>query len=59
MSYVRRGVNEGIESLIRRFTKAVERDGTLAEARAREAFETPAEKARRKAKAKARSRRSR
>jgi ribosomal protein S21 len=59
MSFVSRGANESIESLIRRFSKIVERHGIIAEARAREAFETPAEKARRKAKAKARSRRSR
>lgn len=59
MAYVQRGANESIESLIRRFTKTVERAGIIAEARAREAFETPAEKARRKRKAKARSNRTR
>lgn len=59
MAYVQRGANESFESLLRRFSKTVERAGIIAEARAREAFETPAEKTRRKRKARLRSRRSR
>jgi small subunit ribosomal protein S21 len=59
MSTVRRGANESLEGFIRRFTRLVERDGIIPEARRREAFETNAEKAKRKAEKAAATRRRR
>ena len=43
------GDNEGFESLLKRFSKKVQQDGILREARRREHYEKPSDKRRRKA----------
>ncbi len=49
MSTVVAGSNESFESLLRRFSKRVQQDGVLAEARHREYFEKPSVRRKRKA----------
>ncbi|MEB3291533.1 MAG: 30S ribosomal protein S21 [Synechococcales bacterium] len=51
MAQVVVGENEGIESAIRRFKRQVSRAGILQDVRKNRHFETPQEKARRKASA--------
>lgn len=48
MTEVVAGQNENFESLIRRFTKRVRQDGTLAETRRRGHYEKPSVKRKRK-----------
>ena len=48
MTEVVAGQNENFESLIRRFTKRVQQDGTLAEIRRRGHYEKPSVKRKRK-----------
>jgi len=53
------GENEGIESALRRFKRQVSRAGILQDVKKKRHFETPLEKAKRKAVAKHRQRRQR
>ena len=54
MSEVIMGDNETFESLLKRFTKRVQQDGILAEARRRQHFEKPSVKRKKKEAAKRR-----
>lgn len=54
MSEVIIGDNETFESLLKRFTKRVQQDGILAEARRRQHFEKPSVKRKKKEAAKRR-----
>jgi small subunit ribosomal protein S21 len=53
------GENEGIESALRRFKRQVSKAGILQDVKKKRHFETPLEKAKRKAVAKHRQRRQR
>ena len=54
MADVKAGENESFESLLKRFNKRVQQDGTLSEVRRREHYEKPSVKRKRKAAAKRR-----
>ena len=54
MAQVVVGENEGIESALRRFKRQVSRAGILQDVRKNQHFETPQEKAKRKARARRR-----
>ena len=54
MTTVVAGNNESFESLLRRFSRRVQQDGILSEARHREYFEKPSVKRKRKAAARRR-----
>ncbi len=54
MSEVTVGENESLEAALKRFTKKVQQDGILAEARRREHFEKPSVRRKKKAAAKRR-----
>ncbi|MBD1912502.1 MULTISPECIES: 30S ribosomal protein S21 [unclassified Leptolyngbya] len=59
MTQVILGENEGIESALRRFKRQVSKAGILQDVKKKRHFETPLEKAKRKAVAKHRQRRQR
>lgn len=59
MTQVILGENEGIESALRRFKRQVSKAGILQDVKKKRHFETPLEKAKRKAIAKHRQRRQR